>query len=302
MDAARRPRLDALAVGLLLACCGLWGLNQTVTKLALTEVPPLLQAGLRSAGAAVLLWAWSAARGIGLRPAPGVVWPGVGAGLLFAAEFGCIFIGLQHTSASRMGVLLYLAPFVVALGMPLISRGGERLGAAQWAGLLLAFGGVVLALSGGRGSGPEAPTLAGDLLALAAAVLWGGTTLLVRATPLATASPEQTLFCQVAVSGALLLAASRLAGEVWPAPALLSARAWWLLGFQIAVVTFASYLLWFWLVRHYPATQVAAFTLLTPIVGVLAGVALLGEPLTLPLVAACAAVVVGLALIQRRPG
>jgi drug/metabolite transporter (DMT)-like permease len=66
------------------------------------------------------------------------------------------------------------------------------------------------------------------------------------------------------------------------------------------VVTFASYLTWFWLVRHYPATRLSAFTLLTPVFGLLAGVLLLAEPLTSRLVLALAAVAVGLLLVNRR--
>ena len=66
------------------------------------------------------------------------------------------------------------------------------------------------------------------------------------------------------------------------------------------IVTFASYLTWFWLVRHYPATRLAAFTLLTPVFGLAAGVLLLAEPLTARLVLALIAVVLGLALVNRR--
>jgi drug/metabolite transporter (DMT)-like permease len=73
------------------------------------------------------------------------------------------------------------------------------------------------------------------------------------------------------------------------------------MAFQTAVVSFVSYLLWFWLLRRYPATQVTAFTLLTPLAGLLAGVGLLGEPLTLRLGVACATVVVGIALVNRAP-
>jgi drug/metabolite transporter (DMT)-like permease len=65
-------------------------------------------------------------------------------------------------------------------------------------------------------------------------------------------------------------------------------------------VVFASYLLWFWLVRHYPATRLAAFTLLTPVFGLLMGVLLLGEPLTLRLVLALVGVSVGMVLVNRR--
>jgi len=141
----------------------------------------------------------------------------------------------------------------------------------------------------------------GDALGVLAAVLWGANTLVLRGSRLATAEPVQTLFYQLAVSGPLLLAGSWLAGEAWPAQAQLSARAWAMMGFQVVVISAASYLLWFWLLRRYPATQVTVFTLLTPLFGLLAGVGLLGEPLTLRLAVACATVAVGIALVNRAP-
>jgi drug/metabolite transporter (DMT)-like permease len=297
----RRTHLDGLAVGVLLTCCVLWGLNQVASKVALADVPPLAQAAMRSAGAAVLLALWSVARGVRLGPGNGTAPAGVLAGLLFGLEFGCIFWGLQYTSASRMGVFLYLAPFVVALGMPFISP-AERLRPLQWLGLSAAFGGVGWALAEGFSApvlGPRAGW--GDLLGVAAALLWGGTTLLVRASRLASAPPEQTLFYQLAVSALVLALASWAVGEAWPAWHRLPVRTLLLLGFQTVVVSFASYLAWFWLVRHYPATRLAAFTLITPLASLVAGVGLLGEPLTLRLAVACSAVALGIALVNRRP-
>ena len=70
--------------------------------------------------------------------------------------------------------------------------------------------------------------------------------------------------------------------------------------FQTVIVTFASYLVWFWLVRHYPATRIASFTLLTPISGLVAGALVLNEPLTPRLLLALATVVLGLVLVNRR--
>jgi drug/metabolite transporter (DMT)-like permease len=74
----------------------------------------------------------------------------------------------------------------------------------------------------------------------------------------------------------------------------------WPLAFQTVVVSFASYLTWFWLIRHYPATRLSAFTLMTPMFGLLAGVLILGEPVTHRLLAALAAVSLGIALVNRR--
>jgi drug/metabolite transporter (DMT)-like permease len=297
--AARRERLDALAIGLLITCCALWGLNQVAAKAALAEVPPLTQAALRSAGGALLVWGWAKARGIALFERDATLRGGLLAGALFAGEFACIFIGLQFTSASRMVVFIYLAPFVVALGMPLVSR-GERLCASQWIGLAAAFAGVAWAFAEAFSPTAAAPAQQwiGDALGVAAALLWGATTLVIRATPLSSASAEKTLLYQLAMSGLLLALAAPLAGESWPAR--WSGLSIGSLAFQTVIVTFASYLTWFWLMRHYPATRISAFVLLTPVFGLAAGVTLLGEPLTLRLIVALAAVVLGLALVNRR--
>jgi drug/metabolite transporter (DMT)-like permease len=192
LTAQRKDRLDLLAVIVLVACCAIWGLSQVVAKLTLVEVPPLLQSGLRSSGAALLLLLWSRARGLSVWGADGTGRAGLLAGLIFAVEFGCIFVGLQYTTASRMSVFLYLAPFVVALGMPMIAR-NERLSALQMLGLVIAFSGVVWAYAEGF-SRPAAGNLQwlGDALGMAGAVLWALTTLLVRGTRLAGAWPEKT--------------------------------------------------------------------------------------------------------------
>lgn len=299
----RHIKLDSLALFTLLGCCALWGLNHVITKATLAEIPPLLQAGVRSVGAAVLVALWARARGISLDLRNGTLPGGLLAGATFAAEFACIYWGLQYTEASRMIVFIYLAPFVVALGMPLVAR-SERPSAAQLAGLAVAFSGVAWAFAEGltdsAGPGQEKRWL-GDALGVLAAVLWGANTLVLRGSRLATATPVQALFYQLAVSGPLLLAGSVLMGEAWPAAGQLSTQAWAMMGFQTVVVSFVSYLLWFWLLRRYQATQVTSFTLLTPLFGMLAGVVLLDEPLTLRLAVACGTVALGIALVSRTP-
>jgi drug/metabolite transporter (DMT)-like permease len=302
MTDGRRAHLDTLAVASLLLCSALWGLNQSASKVAVAEIPPLLQAALRSAGAALLLALFTWVRRIDLRPATNAaatVRGGLLAGALFALEFGCIFVGLQYTTASRMAVFIYLAPFFVALGMPLIAP-GEKLRGWQLAGLLLAFAGVAAAFGDSFSSRAVANPQQwwGDTLGVIAAALWAGTTLTIRATPLSSAPAEQTLMYQLVVSALLLTIATLATGERWPQSA--SMVAWSALIFQTVIVTFASYLLWFWLVRHYPATQISSFTLLTPIFGLAAGVGLLGEPLTPRLMLALGAVVGGITLVSRR--
>ena len=97
-------RLDVLAIGVMVGLCALWGLNQVAVKVANGGISPVLQAGLRSAGAAALLWAWSSARGVRLFERDGSFGLGMLIAALFSAEFATLYWGLELTSASR-GVL-----------------------------------------------------------------------------------------------------------------------------------------------------------------------------------------------------
>jgi drug/metabolite transporter (DMT)-like permease len=285
-------------VGLIVGCCVVWGLGQVASKVALAQVPPLTQAGIRSLGAGILIWAWALWRGVPLRERDATLWPGLVAGALFTAEFAAIYSGLRFTTAGRMTVFLYLAPFVVAAGMTFIAR-SERLGRLGTIGLVTAFAGVALAFSEGFTSGAALPRQwFGDLLGISAAVLWGATTLVVRATPLAPAPAAKTLLYQLGVSGIVLTAAGLAVepGVDWPLEPQVALS----LAFQILVIGSTSYLLWFWLVRLYAAPRLSAFTLLTPVVGLFAGAWLLSEPVTPRLLVALATVCLGLAAVNRR--
>jgi drug/metabolite transporter (DMT)-like permease len=296
-DVRLRDRLDVRAVAILMACCVCWGVNQTAVKVANAGITPILQAGLRSLLAGGLVLVWSAARGVPLFARDGTLLPGLAIGLLFAVEFLALYIGLDLTTASRGVVFLYMAPFVVAIGGHYLIA-GERLAWLKAAGLSAALAGLVVAMGEGIAA-PGRPTLAGDVLCLLAAMLWGATTVLVRASALKTAPAEKTLLYQLAVSAVLLPPASLLLAE--PGAVMLSPSVLLAFAYTVVVVAFISYIAWFWLVRHYPPTQLAAFTFLAPVFGVIAGNLILGEPFTASLAAALVLVAFGIYLVNR-PG
>ncbi|MHB1124119.1 MAG: DMT family transporter [Ramlibacter sp.] len=294
----RKDHLDTLAVSLLLASCLFWGVQQVLIKATVTEVPPLWQAALRFAGATALLWLWCAVRGVPLFRRDGSLRAGLLAGSLFAGEFACIYLGLRDTTASRLTVFLYTSPFVVALLLPRLVP-SERLRPLQWAGLFIAFAAVAFAFGEGFRGETSSRQLRGDALALAAGVLWGLTTLVIRASTLARTSAEKTLFYQVAVTALAAPLLSLALGEPWSLR--YSTFAWTSLALQTVVGAFASYLAWMWLLGHYPATKMSSFTFLTPVFALVFGVALLDEPLTLQLVLALAGVAAGIVLVNRKP-
>jgi drug/metabolite transporter (DMT)-like permease len=292
MHAERKP-LDATAVSVMVLLCLIWGVGHVAAKFAAQGISLVFQSGLRSVLATALLLAWAHFGRIPLWERDRTFWPGIFAGLLFAAEFVFIFAGLAMTDAARMVVFVYLAPCMTAFGLHFLIP-QERLNARQWAGILLAFAGVAVAFgdgfAGGRG------TLLGDFFGLMGAAFWAATTVLIRASRLASVSAPKTLFYQLAVSGPVLLAVSWLMGEpgvIQLTPLIVAAFV-----YQCAVVAFASFLTWFWLLRHYLAARLGVLTFLTPLFGVMAGVLLLGEPLTPSFAAAAVLVGAGIYLVN----
>lgn len=296
---ARKTHLDSVALTLLLACCLFWGFQQVLIKATLPEIPPVFQAALRFAGATIVLCVWCMWRGVALLRRDGSLRVGLLAGGLFAAEFACLYIGLQHTTASRLTVFLYTSPFWVALLVPLRVR-SERLRRLQWAGLLCAFAGVAFALREGftAGSGTGAATGYGDLLALLGGMFWGLTTALIRTSSLAKLSAEKLLFYQLSVSSCIFPLLSLALGEQWTwqfSPFALTS-----LALQTFVGAFASYLAWMWLLGRYPATKISVFVFLTPLFALLFGAFGLGESVTPALLAAMATVAFGIVLVNRK--
>ena len=293
----RKPHLDLFAISLLLACCLFWGLQQVLIKATIAEIPPLFQASLRLAGATALLMLWCGWRGISLFQRDGSLGAGLLAGALFSAEFACIYLGLQYTTASRLTVFLYTSPFWVAVLLPWWVK-SERLRGLQWVGLLAAFVAVVFALREGF-TGDHTATARGDILALVAGMLWGLTTVVIRATSLVKISAEKLLFYQLAVSALTFPVLSLGLGEVWVWH--FSSFAITSLVLQTVVGAFASYLAWMWMLGRYPATKISVFVFFTPLFTLLFGALWLKESVTPGLLAALAMVAVGIVLMNRKP-
>lgn len=290
---ARAPTPAAMTI--LVALCAIWGFNQVAIKIGNEGISPAWQAALRSAGAAILILIWARARGVALFARDGTLVAGTIAGALFAIEFALLFWAMEFTTAARAVVLLYTAPFTVALGAHFFLP-GDSLTRDKSLGLGACFAGVAMLFADSL-SLPDRTALIGDAMAFCAAIFWGATTVVIKATKLAHASAEKTTFYQLAISAPILAGTSLALGERGafdPTPAVLGS-----LAFQIVIVVFASYTIWFWLVREYRASSLAAFSFLTPVFGVIAAHLLLGEPVTATLAASLALVGLGIWLVNR---
>ena len=272
----RKP-LDKTVCAMMIVLCLIWSLQQIAVKAVAHNIAPMMQIALRSGAAFVLvtllmLWRkerfdWSCWR------------PGAVIGLLFGLEYIGVGEALRRTSAGHTVVFLYTAPVFAAIGLHL-KLPSERLSVTQWCGIALSFCGVAYAFWGGASnkSGPAAAaqvSLLGDALALMGGAAWGATTVVIRSTRLSNTAPNQTLLYQLGGAFLLLLPAAVLSGQTYFAP---SPLVWASLAYQTFIMSFASLLAWFWLLRHYLASRLGVFTFLTPVMGVILGATLLGEP------------------------
>ncbi|WDP93006.1 MAG: DMT family transporter [Desulfobacter sp.] len=288
-------QIDIKGVVLLIILCASWGVNQVAIKIGVTQIPPVFQAALRSAGSGLLVMLWMKFKNQPIFARDGTLPWGIIIGTLFAGEFILIYWGLEFTNASRSGIFLNTSPFVVALGAHLFVT-SEKLRRSQVLGMLIAFCGIMIAFHESLKM-PSREMLLGDAMILGAALLWGTVTVTIKASPLSRIPPGKTLLYQLGISAPILFAASAALGETvglnWR-PEVTAC-----LAYQILWVAFITYIAWFWLIREYPVSKIAPFTFLTPLFGVAAGAVVLGEPLTAALIFALILVGTGIYLVNR---
>src|SRR5581483_10197950 len=261
-----RP-LDTFAVLMTVGLCLSWGFNNVSIKLAIQDIPPLMQSAARSLIAAVIVYAWTQIRGLPMLKRDRTLGPGILAGVLFAFEFLLIYRGLVWTTVTRGTLFLYLAPFFVVIGSRWLIP-GDRFHLWQWIGLLLSFAGIVIAF-GIPGPVSDPHQIFGDLMLIGAALAWAATTLLIKASPLGRISPEKTLLYQLVISVPLLAIGAMIFGE--HIDAMPSALALGAFAYQTIWVVSVTFVVWFWLIIRYSAARLSVFTFLAPLCGVTAG-------------------------------
>ena len=296
-----RKSLDASAIAIMVVVCIIWGLQQIGLKYAAHDAAPVLQIGIRSAISAVLVWILSLKRGEPIVYTSRTAAVGYLAGLFFAVEFLLVGEALRHTTASHVVVFLYTAPIFAALGLH-IRLPAERLSIWQWVGIVIAALGTAyafLAPEAASASGNStSEMLFGDLLALAGGAVWGSTTVLIRSTSLSGLPAIHTLFYQLAVTGIALILYAIMSGQ---GGITLTLSLTVNLFAQSVIVSFFSYLTWFWLLTRYKASELGVFSFMTPLYGVVFGVLLLGDLITHEFMVGALAVMVGIVIVSAYP-
>jgi drug/metabolite transporter (DMT)-like permease len=289
----RRDAVDLTAAAIMVGLTLSWGLNYVAAKISYAGYDPVFVSIARSliGGACVLAWCWL--RGIRLFERDGTLTAGIVVGVLFGVEFLCLYIGLEYTTVARNTLLVNSMPFWVLIGGHFLL--GERIDVRKLGGLVLAFCGLVSVFSDGIAAGNDT-TLTGDLLSLGSGILWAATSIVIKRSKLVETSAEKLLLYQLAGAAIVGVLVMPFAGPPIREIAALPTAA---LLFQSFYVVAFTYVLWFWLLRRYPASGLSSFAFLSPVFGVLCGAVILGEPLTIRIFVALALVAAGLIIVNR---
>jgi O-acetylserine/cysteine efflux transporter len=285
-------RLDYLKA---LAVVVIWGLNFVVMKVGLPGLGPMLLGALRFAAASLPFLLWVRCPSV---PWRFVVLYGLVQGV---GQFGLLFTGiaLGMTAGMASVVMQAQAFFTLLLAAPLL---GERARAHQWLGLLLAAAGLAL-LAAAHGSLPGQMTLIGFCFTLGAALMWASSNLVVRFMGRKSTGYDPFAFIVwsslVPVVPFLLLAFA-LDGVQPTLQTLLhlTLRQCLAVAFLALLATLLAYTLWTGLLKRFPAGRVAPFSLLVPVVGLLAAYVAFDEQLSLLQLLGTAAVLLGLVVNQ----
>jgi drug/metabolite transporter (DMT)-like permease len=269
----------------------IWGANYVVAKTALRFFPPLLIGPLRAALAAMLLApAYLIVRSRSERKDTWTARELAFVGLLgvFGITLNQVFfiLGMARTSVAHAALIIATTPLQVMMLAAL--RGQERITLRKAAGMLTAIAGVgVLHIgdAGGRGA-----SLAGDLLVFLAAFCFSLYTVFSKEVTRRHDSLTVNALGYVAgaMAGAPLLAQQSLGfdyGSVGPG-------GWLALAYMTLLASILCYLIFYYALDHMPASRLAAFSYLQPVIAAGTGFVFLHEPVTLP-VAAGGALVLG---------
>ena len=273
----------------------LWGLNAISLRVVTLGIAPITAAAIRGAIALAFLTGYALLRRESLRYGGWALVHGTIVAVIFALEFVATYSGASLINGSHVAIFVNTAPFFVPVGahywLP-----GERMHLLRFVGLVVAFLGIVLLFSD-EFFLQQTGFWRGDLLVMVGAALWASTTLYIKRFMVRSFSGFRLLYIQVLISTPILGAIAYLAE---PTPffrvnaAVVSA-----LLFQAIVVVFFSYLMWIVLLRIYPAGGIQSLTFMTPVWGVLAGVVLLGESVSLLATFGIALVGFGLYVVNR---
>ena len=255
-----------------------WGSTFYAIRVGVAEVPPFLLAALRFLAAGLFVYGWAIAAKE--RSPQGREWLSVFllASLIFALDYGLLFWSEQRVPSGVAAVMLATIPAFMALSEIIILR-TQKLTAQLAFALLAGIAGVAVLMSHSILLGGAPIDTSGAIALMIGAVTWSIASALSRKLPLPP-SKVMSSGAQMLAGGVLLAIVSAVRGEL-PAfhPSRVSAGAWIALLYLIFAGSIAGFTAYVWLLHHESPTKVGTYAYVNPVVAVILGYWLGGEPL-----------------------
>jgi drug/metabolite transporter (DMT)-like permease len=295
MALPRSQLAPILIAGLIMV---IWGATPVATRLAVADLDPLFVGLLRTvfAGALALPIALALRQRL---PKDGRGW------LLLAISGASGFIvfpllysfGQRDTSAMHGGMILAALPIFTGTYAALVER---RRPSARWIlGCIIALAGECALIAFRSGSGGAEPTLFGDLLILLSALLVASGYVAGARLSQAGYSSLATTLWGVALSAVVsaIITGVFVAGNGWPSAGWVS---WTAVLYLASITTILGYVGWYWALAKGGIARIATIQFFQPVSGLILAALLLGERMTMPLLAASIVILVGVWIAQRR--
>jgi drug/metabolite transporter (DMT)-like permease len=277
-----------------------WGSTFLAIRVGVHEVPPLLFAAMRFLVAGLVLFGWMIARGE--RSPTARQWTSVSllAVLIFVLDYGSLFWAEQRVPSGIAAVMLATIPAFMALSEVVFLR-TQRLTFRLATALLIGITGVAMLMSPGlRLSGAPIDTLGAAAL-IFASISWSVASTLSRKLSLPS-SKVMSSGAQMLAGGVFLTLAAGGLGEFRNFhPSTVSRAAWLSLLYLIVAGSIIGFTAYVWLIHHESPTKVGTYAYVNPVVAVLVGYFLGGEPLALRTILGTALILISVLAITTMP-
>jgi drug/metabolite transporter (DMT)-like permease len=254
-----------------------WGSTFLAIRIGVREVPPFLLAAMRFLIAGIALYAWVAAKGE-RSPSPRQ-WASVFllAVLIFVGDYGLVFWAEQRVPSGVTAVMLATIPVFMALSEIILLR-TQRLTARLALALLIGIGGVAVLTSRSLNLGGAPIDGTGAIALIIASISWSLASSLTRKLPL-PASKVMSSAAQMLAGGVLLGITAAVFGEYARFhPRAVSGAAWFSLLYLIVAGSVVAFTAYVWLIHRESPTKVGTYAYVNPVVAVVLGYFLAGEP------------------------
>ncbi|HEV2577686.1 MAG TPA: EamA family transporter [Acidobacteriaceae bacterium] len=255
-----------------------WGSTYIFIRWGVEEVPPLLFAAIRFFTAGLLVLLWMAAR---REPWPGKrEWGSICllAALIFVGDYGLLFWAEQKVASGIAGVMMATIPVFIAIAEILLLR-TQRMTMRLAASLVIGLAGVTVLMSHSFHLGSAPISTVGALALIAASIFWSVASVMTRRLPLPS-SKVMSAGAQMLAGGVMLAVVAVVLGEPGRFHAgEVSGRAWFALLYLIVMGSLIGFTAYMWLIHRESPTKVGTYAYVNPVVAVLVGYVVGGEPL-----------------------